>query len=265
MAATPEHPNFAKTTTTIYGIQGDTLIDSKTWLKIYSTTDSLFQQDLVLEGFLRVINQQVLYLDTTSQLDTLYDFSKAVGDSVLFHINGTTPEWLKVKNVDYVQLNANAYKSIRFSEPSLSAFDHLNEVWIEGIGSIHGPLFPHHPVKFSEEAPDSMLLVCTYSNGSHIWENTNYTSCNVNITLNVAKQHTSHFNVYPNPFNDKLFVQQKGVDELTLFNSMGAVIQQFTTTPPLTSIDLSFLKAGVYFLRIRTEKNALTIKIIKQP
>jgi hypothetical protein len=40
----------------------------------------------------------------------------------------------------------------------------MDEIWIEGIGSIHGPLSPHNPRKFSEEIPDSLMLTCTCVN-----------------------------------------------------------------------------------------------------
>src|SRR5699024_3316409 len=129
---------------------------------------------------LRAENSKVLYLDTLNQLDTLYDFSLKVGDSVLFNINGTTPEWLQVNHVDTIQIHGDYYKRLTFDEPSISAFDWLDEEWIEGIGSIHGPLFPAFPVKFSEEIPDSMLLICSYSDNQDVWQHPSYQNCYVN-------------------------------------------------------------------------------------
>src|SRR5690554_377039 len=48
-AATQEHPNFVATTTTVYGFQEDSTINGETWSKIYSTSDSSFQNNLVFE------------------------------------------------------------------------------------------------------------------------------------------------------------------------------------------------------------------------
>ena len=37
--ANMQNPNFVATTTTVYGFQGDTLINSDLWFKLYSTSD----------------------------------------------------------------------------------------------------------------------------------------------------------------------------------------------------------------------------------
>ena len=48
-AATQEFPSFVATTTKVYGFQGDSTINSEVWSKMYSTSDSLFQNNLVFE------------------------------------------------------------------------------------------------------------------------------------------------------------------------------------------------------------------------
>lgn len=106
-AANQQNPSFVATTTTVYGFQGDTLINNEQWFKLYSTSDSTFQNNLLNRGLLRSENSKVLYLDTLNQLDTLYDFSLNVGDSVHFNINGTNPEWLQVLHVDSIQINGD--------------------------------------------------------------------------------------------------------------------------------------------------------------
>ena len=220
-AANQQNPNFVATTTTVYGFQGDTLINSEQWFKLYSTSDSLFQSNLSYRGLLREENNKVFYLDTLNQLDTLYDFSLNVGDSVLFDLYGTYPEWLKVINVDSIQINGDYYRRLKFEEPSISAFDWLDEEWIEGIGSKHGPLFPAFPVKFSEEIPDSMLVTCTFSNNQQVWQHQSYPSCYVNIVLSVDQLELFDFKIYPNPFTDRIHIENIDLQqyELTILNS----------------------------------------------
>lgn len=265
-AANQQNPSFAATTTTVYGFQGDTLINNEPWLKLYSTRDSTFQNDLMYRGLLRAENNEVLYLDTLNQLDTLYDFSLNIGDSVLFDLYGMYPEWLHVINVDSVQINGAYYRRLKFEEPSISAFDWLDEEWIEGIGSKHGPLFPAFPVKFSEEIPDSMLLTCTYSDYQQIWQHPSYQSCYVNIVLGVDQLKFSDFRIYPNPFVDKIHIENIGLQkyELTVLNSLGQTISQTQINNENTTIDVADLKAGIYFLRIDNGVNPMTMKIIKK-
>ncbi len=265
-AADQQNPNFVATTTTVYGFQGDTLINNEQWFKFYSTNDSTFQNDLLYCGLLRAENSKVLYLDTLNQLDTLYDFSLNVGDSVLFDLYGMYPEWLQVINVDSIQINGDYYKRLKFAEPTINAFDELNEFWIEGIGSIHGPLFPNFPVKFSQEIPDSMLVTCTYSNNQQVWQHQSYPNCYVNIVLSVDKLELFDFKIYPNPFTDRIQIENIGLQqyELTIVNSIGQTIKRMQVNGDTQIIDLTELQVGIYFLRIENKLNARTMKIIKK-
>lgn len=265
-AANQQNPNFVATTTTVYGFQGDTLINSELWFKLYSTSDSLFQSNLLYHGLLREENNKVYYLDTLNQLDTLYDFSLNVGDSFLFDLYGMYPEWLQVVNIDSVQISGDYYRRLKFAEPTMNAFDELNEVWIEGIGSIHGPLFPNFPVKFSQEMPDSMLVSCTYSNNQQVWQHQSYPSCYVNIVLSVDQLELSYFKIYPNPFMDRIHIENNGLQQygLSVLNSLGQTIKQIQVNNDNQTIDLTELKAGIYFLRIESRENAKTMKMIKK-
>lgn len=264
-AANQQNPNFVATTTTVFGFQGDTIINSEQWFKIYSSNDSLFQNDLVYRGLLRADNSKVFYLDTLNQLDTLYDFSLNVGDSVLFDLYGMYPEWLQVVNVDSIQISGNYYKRLKFAEPTIQAFDELNETWIEGIGSIHGPLFPNFPVKFSQEIPDSILLTCTFSNNQQVWQHPTYPSCYVNIVLSVDNFEYSDFKIYPNPFSSQINIENNKNEKytLTIINSLGQVIRQEQLESNTETIDLPELKAGIYLLRINDRELIKTMKIIK--
>ncbi|MDO9512101.1 MAG: T9SS type A sorting domain-containing protein [Bacteroidales bacterium] len=266
-AGNPQNPNFVATTTTVFGFQGDTLINSEQWFKLYSTNDSLFQNNLLYRGLLREENNQVFYIDTLNQLNTLYNFSLNVGDSVLFDLdNGMYPEWLQVVNVDSIQINGDYYRRLKFAEPTMTAFDELNEQWIEGIGSIHGPLFPNFPVKFSQEIPDSMLVTCTFSYNQHVWMHPSYPSCYVNIVLSVEKLELYDFKIYPNPFTDRIQIENTGLQpyELTILNSLGQTIKQMQLNNDHQALELTELKAGIYFIRINNRVKVMTIKIIKK-
>ncbi len=264
-AANQQNPNFVATTTTVFGFQGDTIINSEQWFKIYSSNDSLFQNDLLYRGLLRAENSKVFYLDTLNQLDTLYDFSLNVGDSVLFDLYGMYPEWLQVVNVDSIQINGNYYKRLKFAEPTMNAFDEFNEVWIEGIGSIHEPLFPNFPIKFSQETPDSMLVTCSFSNSQQVWQHPSYQSCYVNIVLSIDQFELYDFKIYPNPLTDRIHIKNSGLQQykLTILNSLGQTIKQTQVNNENQIIDLTELKAGIYLLRINDRELIKTMKIIK--
>lgn len=265
-AANEQNPNFVATTTTVYSFQGDTLIDNELWFKLYSSSDTLLQSDLEFRGVLREENNRVFYLDTLSQLDTLYDFSLNVGDSVWFNLYGAYPEWIQVVETDSIQLNGAYYRRLKFAEPVLQAFDELNEIWIEGIGSLHGPLFPNVPVKFSQEIPDSMWVTCTVSNNQQVWQHPDYPACYVNIVLSLDRLDALNFNLYPNPFSNEIQFMNTLNDRvhLTISNTAGQLVKQLQIVNDHETIDLSELRDGIYFFTFRGEKGVKTVKMIKQ-
>lgn len=265
-AGNQQNPTFIATTTNVYGFQGDTLINNVSWNKLYATSDSSFQNNLIYQGLLRAENNKVFFLDTLNQLDTLYNFNLNLGDSVLFDLYETNSEWLQVIDIDSVLISGVYYKRLHFEEPQFSAFDVLNEVWIEDIGSIHGPLFPKFPVKFSSEIPDSVLLTCTYSQSQQIWQHPNYTICYINHVLSMDEVLVAYVEVYPNPFTTTLNIENSDVGQykLSLVSHLGQLVKQVYINTPKSTIDLSKLKAGIYFLKIENQYGIQTIKLIKK-
>ena len=264
--ANQENPNFVKPTTTVYGIQGDTTINSKQWFKMYSTKDSLFLNNLVYRGLIRSESNRVFYLNYLNQLDTLYDFNLNVGDSVLFNLYGSMPTWHHIISVGNIQINGETYKTQKFDEQGPSAFSDMNEVWIEGIGSMHGPLFPNYPIKFSSEIPDSTLLTCTYSANQDLWQNPFYSDCYINITLGIDAAEIQNFSFYPNPFYDKIHFENLEVENLnlTVLNSLGQVVKKVQLTNSIESIDLSDLNEGFYVFQFSDHKNSRIERLIKK-
>lgn len=266
-AANQQNPNFVATMTTVFGFQGDTLINGNLWFKLYSTSDSLFQNNLVFKGLTRTDNNRVLFLDPSNQLDTLYDFNISLGDSVLFNLYGQFPEKIPVINIDSIQINGQFYRRFHFAEPTIiNAFDLLSEVWIEGIGSIHGPIFTNFPIKFSTEIPDSLILTCTYSNSQQFWQHPSYNSCYLNIVLGIDKKTKTDLTFYPNPVQDiiKLNLTKPDYYEINIFNSAGQKLLQKTITSDVLTIDLTSLNDGIYFITVDNKTERWTSKIIKK-
>jgi hypothetical protein len=251
-AATQEHPSFVATTTTVYGYQGDSTINGETWSKMYSTSDSLFQNNLVFEGLTRVENDLILYRNSNNPVDTLYNFGLSVGDSVLYDFNGT-PEWLYLELIENIQIDGQTYRKFNFTEPSLMGFFHLGEEWIEGIGSIHGPLFPHTPTLFSEEMPDSMFLTCTYANSQDLYQSPKYSNCYVNITLGIENQEAINFSIYPNPVSSILTIEssQKLNCDIEIYDVNGKFVHSVKANGETTTLDVSDFENGVYFLHFK--------------
>lgn len=263
----PQNPGFIETSTKLFGYNGDTLIGTDLWLEMYQSPDSNFISNLSYLGNIRETNGVVVYMDTTYAVHTLYDFNLQSGDSVLYNF-GFGNYYLKIESIDSVVINSEYYKRFHFQEPWFPPF-YLNEVWIQEIGSIHGPLFPANPKVFETEIPDSTYLTCFKTNNSILWNNPNYTKCYINIMLNTGDLTISGIKIFPNPFSDRLFIEfpdcQKPSHDILIYDLQGRLIQcllknQFNPV----EIDLSALNKGVYIMQIDSAENLKKLKLIKQ-
>lgn len=262
--ANQQNPTFVQTTTTVYGFLGDTTVQGEQWFKTYSSLDTTFTTNLEYQGLVREENGYVFFQDTASSVDTLYNFNMELGDSVLYNFWGQNEEYIHVVEIDSVPINGEMYKRLSFDEP-IFGFFLMDEKWVEGIGSIHGPLFPLNPEAFSDgEIPDSLELVCTHVNEILYWENEFYDQCLVNIILGSTDIQIADFDVYPNPTADRFFVrQQHGTGQFFIRDILGQQVLSGQLQSENQSVDINNLKSGIYFVTAILDNSTLTKEIIK--
>ena len=69
--------------------------------------------------------------------------------------------------------------------------------------------------------------------------------------------------LYPNPINDIFFIESENFVSINLYNVLGKEVVNQNATGK-TEIDIAYLPAGIYFVRITTNKGAVTRKVVKQ-
>lgn len=84
---------------------------------------------------------------------------------------------------------------------------------------------------------------------------------NVNIE-NLEKNKTSPIEIFPNPTHGLLNIQGENINEIEILDITGKVKNQLSTNTDQTSINLSAYSRGVYFIKITTDSNIETQKII---
>ena len=73
--------------------------------------------------------------------------------------------------------------------------------------------------------------------------------------------------VYPNPVEEQLTIETdyfSRISSVELINTAGVVISNIEISKNSTDIDMEYLSAGLYFLKVNDENESLVIKIIKK-
>lgn len=272
----PQDLNFKAYETTVFGIKGDTIIKADKWLKMYSTKDSLFENDLQLRGYLLSIDKKVYHRDTLDNIRKIYDFNLQVGDSAQFlyenppGFEDDTLFWAKVIAIDSVLTNQTYHKVLYFEESwelFSSGWSTFGEYWIEGIGSIRSPLNPVSVRSAFQLTLDTFSISCTYVNGNQYWQHPGHDVCyklRLNPWLSVEEVDAINQNVklFPNPIKDNLIIERTNQDytSVTIYNAMGQMVHQTYISGFQESINLSHLPKGLYFVQIGDNRS---FKIVK--
>ena len=264
-------PQRQKVETTNYGFRGDTVINGKQWLRMVATKDTAFSKNLKPQGYIRSQGPVVLYqgLELSKKPDTLYDFSLEVGDSIQYDFPEDayirTPI-VEVKQVDSVRVNGEFHKRIIGGQMGIPLPTRLKPVWIEGIGSIHGPLFPREAQPFSLEIPTPLDLACTKVNGRQYYENLDYSECQPNKFVGVADPEQQSLSVQPNPFQDYVRVTMEKVRQatLSLYNAQGQPVLRKPITRGQARLSVSHLTPGMYIAQLRSRRGVQTVKLVKE-
>ena len=88
----------------------------------------------------------------------------------------------------------------------------------------------------------------------------------------IENEQASNFTIYPNPSNGMLYIASVEIvppQAITILDVLGRCmasveIQLASLQQLITTLDISNLPSGIYFLRIQTKKNVIKKKIIKQ-
>ena len=72
--------------------------------------------------------------------------------------------------------------------------------------------------------------------------------------------------IYPNPAGNQLTIDngQFPIDNIKIYSVAGQMVGAYPCGRPQTTIDISHLANGIYFLRIQTKTNTIIDKIVKQ-
>jgi len=245
-------PEYCKNT---YYLLGDTVIDSYSYNKIYSTDGS----SISYVGGLREENKRIfLYYTWCDHSVLLYDFNLNVGDTMTMSCLAAECDiqenlYMTVVSVDSVLLEDHSYRRrINFNYGSAMS-------WIEGVGSVSGLLYPYYScvlcVCFRE-------LICFQEDGNSLYLNEENASCfNFYVSIDDLKRNDEMFKVYPNPVKYQTFVTIKsneGINTIELYDFLGRMINCKQRINSMEyKLQLGSLRQGIYFLKANLQNDQM--------
>ncbi len=86
------------------------------------------------------------------------------------------------------------------------------------------------------------------------------------IPLSTKENRISEFRIYPNPVNDILNINFKGseIKSIEIYNVLGQMVLVVTNAENTKNIDVSNLKSGSYFVKVKSDSGNSVAKFIKK-
>lgn len=262
----------------------DTIISGFKYKKVIisDTIPPAFSPNENIVGFVRedTTNKRVYFMNISYEEGLIYDFGANIGDTIHIHNKclylPETPvssyfEDTVIVDTIFITSVIPSYEET-FSH-IINLFDNINrkvivlkgtnnyyfDVWIEGIGSIYGVM---ESGNYGSGLP--RVLLCYSENNFLVYYNPEFNGCTY-YCLNI-NEYFKNLIIYPNPANDYVIVENLNLlykqTHLELYDVHGKLVIKETLVDMLSTINLQCLNSGIYFLRIFTDNNTFTYKLM---
>ena len=118
-----------------------------------------------------------------------------------------------------------------------------------------------------------MVLGNTFTNTANIYFDYNFPIVTNTASTTVSALSTQDFNfgtyftLYPTPAKEILNIYVKGqigVKSVTIYNILGQLVLAHTNAESISSLDVSQLKTGTYFIKLVTYRGTASQQFIKE-
>ncbi len=229
--------------TDIFFIDGDSVVNSITYSKLYASYDSL--ETIKFEGLLREEANIVYYLPEDRDEGILYDFNLETGDTT--YVNNFFCSDIEVIIMDVDSVEYFGEKRKRWNVGGCS-------YWIEGIGSTNGPIHTHYWECLI--CPD-WELICFHESDSLKYIKEGEFSCYTTTVGIDNKNESEDILIVPNPVksgNSVSLESKSKPEKVAIYNSSGVLVRQINPISEKTiNVETGNLVPGLYIIKIYME------------
>ena len=252
----------------------DTIMDSLAYKWIIPDNNFFYYPDDTLKYFLRedTATKQIFIRNNDTVAEFLiFDFNMLAGDSIFlqFRSNAFSNSYFKVDSLSSLSTMAGMRTTWHLSNSI-----HQKIVWIEGIGSIYGPIYTANMfcpdciyTNCDGQIYTNLFLTCAFKDTIQVYQNSIceippvWQAIPINNCLYMSAgglkeaNKESYFSIDHSPNNGIMFlkINSLGLEEdlkLSIINALGQIVQQKTVSKTETAnpikIDIARDKAGLY-------------------
>ena len=245
--------------------------------------------------WIRALNSYAEYQTDTDREVLLYDFSLEYGDTVTYYAIGNSHCAVECtaicsETVD-IPVGWSQYSAIYHHYADSDSLVYLtdntalrqffltgignyspNNVWIEGVGGIHG--FGEGDHLWYQDASTQMVLCFTNRFGASYHTafdfDNNPEDCFSNgFGGDVTEKPRLKVSLFPNPVTNTLHIKTtpsaRQLTKVQIYNGTGNCVfaNSLSSMEVENAIDVSSLPQGVYFIKLFSQTNCFTVKFVK--
>jgi len=258
-----------------YRTEGDTVINGLTYFKMYYDAmgiDSYGDTTYTYNAFYGLLreddsNKVFTYHPLSDREFLVYDFKWEKGKELLYHgfilddsgkFYRSLTTYTVIDEIDSVQLlDGLYYKCLKNNDGTIRI--------IQGIGDLSEFFFMNRYIGKSDGSYYELL--CFQKGDQLIYLNPDYETCGeIKGTTSILPiSSESSIKIYPNPTTGQLRVVSGGISDggdIQIYDIVGKLVQQspVSALSPETTIDISHLANGIYFLKVDNKM----FKIVKK-
>ena len=252
-----------------YFFERDTIIQEKTYTKVYSRSceteteeECICDRHCLYFGAVRedTIAEKIYFIQRDYTEEKLIaDFDVKEGDKVTVQSAWAPGPPALVESVDSIEINGEYRKRITFSDQGYPWSNYPPDVWVEGIGSIiYGLFYPNPAALVDVYVP---YFLCLHTDDGFVYQNPSYNTCYYVTNCDPCVLHPSPMNcgvgisdtemgsplyIYPTLVDKTLFVVKDEQAYLyRIYNTQGTNISSGLL---VDNIDISKLSSGLYYI-----------------
>jgi hypothetical protein len=242
---------------------GTKLLNGHDYSQVFITQEPVYIPGSSLnyfKGYIREENDVVYYMYIGMEEELiLYDFNLQPGDVAPFFTFCCGSSYdVSLHSIDSI-LIGDEYRRRFIFDTIWDYSNMLAEVWIEGIGSVHGLFHPSTVRLYSGDLPDAINLTCFEHEGLNVWSNPSYNMCYMNTLTAIPEKTIENYSIKPNPAKDYFKVsldEASGPYQINLYNLTGSRVLSTVTSGANNQavVSVRHLRAGLYLVEIVNSK-----------